>query len=67
MKKNLFKLRALLVVAFLTFLSVMPVLAVERQYEWTNVARIVAIGKAMAADGEVWEMDSEPQHRYQDK
>jgi hypothetical protein len=44
MKKNLIRLRALLVVAFLTFLTVTPLLAAERQYEWSNVARIVAVG-----------------------
>jgi len=31
-------------VAIATFLAVMPVLASERQYEWVNVARIVAVG-----------------------
>jgi len=44
MKKNLLRLRTTLVLAFLTFLAIMPVLAADRQCEWTNIARIVAIG-----------------------
>ena len=46
MNKNLIKLRlhVLLLTTLLTTLAVMPVLAAERQYEWSNVARIVAVG-----------------------
>jgi hypothetical protein len=44
MRKNLLILPTGLIAAFLTFIVAIQVLAVERQYEWSNVARIVAVG-----------------------
>ena len=44
MKKNLLRLHTLLVVTILTLVASIPLWAAERQYEWSNVSRIVAVG-----------------------
>lgn len=44
MKKNLLRLHILLVATILTFVASIPLWAAERQYEWSNIARIVAVG-----------------------
>jgi hypothetical protein len=44
MRKNLLILGTGLIAVFLTFIVAIQVLAAERQYEWSTVARIVAVG-----------------------
>jgi len=46
MKKNIIikRLYVLVFASLMAAVAVMPVLAAERQYEWSNVARIVAVG-----------------------